>query len=167
LIIDAMKKFILLSLVSLCLCGCPICYDDPCIDIYIENNSEDSIATISKYPWDYIGIRDTVLYLDIKRNYYSDSIREWFSSENCHFSSACRRIDNHYDFDTLSIFIISYSTYKTKTWEQIAKDYDILARYDITNENVESRVEGDYGKIVLPYPPNEEIADIYTYIPKK
>ncbi|MBE6340094.1 MAG: hypothetical protein E7069_05080 [Bacteroidales bacterium] len=163
-----MKKFILLSLVSLCLCGCPICYDDSSIDIYIENNSEDTIAAISKLHYSYKGNRDTVLSSrNMREIVSSDSIREWVKYGETDFGNACYLIEDHYDFDTLSIFILSYSTYKTKTWEQIAKDYDILARYDITNENVESRVEGDYGKIVLPYPPNEEIADIYTYIPKK
>ena len=164
-----MKKIYIytIALVACILQGCPICYDDPCIDIYIENNSEDTIAAISKINYKYVGCLDTILGHNLKDIIDSDTIREWAFSSFTDFAKAVQKIDNKFDFDTLSIFVISYSTYKTKTWEQIAKDYDILARYDITNENVESRVEGDYGKIVLPYPPNEEIADIYTYIPKK
>ncbi len=162
-----MKRLVLFSCITFCFCGCIILYEgyEPSIDMCVDNHSKEMIATISKYPWNYVGARDTLLYSDIRMNYYSDSIREWFTSGVCHFASACQLVDGHYNFDTLSIFIISYSTYKTKSWEQIAEDYDILARYDITNENVASRVEGNSGKIILPYPPNEDISDIYTYVP--
>ena len=167
-----MKKilqFIILLGFAFSLCGCP-CYEDPSIDIYIKNNSNDTIAAISRLHHNaYIGLRDTILDpYNMRRIVSSDSIREWALCGEIDFgiSLAKRSVFMlHYDFDTISIFVLSYSTYKNKPWAQIAEDYNILARYDITNENIRSRIKGDKGEIILPYPPNEDISDIHTYVP--
>ena len=163
-----MKKFYYMCLGVITACvleGCLVCYEEPFISVYLKNNNIDTIAAVSRLNYRYVGVRDTILPSRLKAIISSDTIREWASIRLLDYAKSVQMIDNQFDFDTLSIFVISYSTYKTKSWEQIAEDYDILARYDITNENVASRVEGNSGKIILPYPPNEEISDIYTYVP--
>ena len=157
-----MKQYCLYIIIVCILQSCTSC-EEQFIDIYVVNNSCDTITTLSKFHPNYVGNRDTILYPLLQLD--KDTIREWAWPRGWSFANACQFYDGHYDFDTISVFILSYTTYRSKSWEQIAEDYDILARYDITNENVASRVEGNSGKIILPYPPNEEISDIYTYVP--
>jgi hypothetical protein len=59
--------------------------------------------------------------------------------------------------DTIRIFILSIDTVNKYQWEQIRQDYNILKRYDITLNELETTN--------IYYPPNDNMKNIKMYPP--
>ena len=62
--------------------------------------------------------------------------------------------------DTLSIFLFDKNTVHNKAWEQIIKEYDVLARYDLSQEDLHKL------KYLVTYPPSPQMSGVKVYIAK-
>jgi len=61
--------------------------------------------------------------------------------------------------DTLSVFIISSDAMEKCSWNDIASDYNILCRYDLSGSDI---VALNY---TIPYPPSPAMKDMKMYPP--
>ena len=61
--------------------------------------------------------------------------------------------------DTLSVFIISSDAMEKCSWNDIASDYNILCRYDLSSQDI---LQLDY---TIPYPPSPAMKDMKMYPP--
>ena len=74
---------------------------------------------------------------------------------------------DHHNTDTLSLFIFDCNIIESVTWSRIIEDYDILARYDLSREDMNSFKKDKNGMPVIPYPPTPEMKGIHMYPPNK
>ena len=58
-------------------------------------------------------------------------------------------------------YLFSRDTLETVSWEEVVKEYKVLARYDLTLEDLERL------NWTIYYPPNEKMKGIKMYYPKK
>ena len=62
------------------------------------------------------------------------------------------------DYGYLSFTVMDLDTAKEGDYERVKREYDVLARYDLTDEDLESL------NFTLVYPPSEEMAGVHMWI---
>ena len=145
--IKIMKKIILLLILPLFLTGCP--WLPTWVSIDIDNKSHDTVYTSLKYTYeDTFFVRNNSEYSDYMLNPHSSR-------------TLSTRIKGDYDYgkafftssDTICIFIVRYGTIKKYDYEDIRKNNRILARYDLSLQDVEA-FDGYF-----EYPPSQRMID--------
>ena len=64
------------------------------------------------------------------------------------------------DYGYLSFTIMNIDTAKEGDYERIQREYDVLARYDLTGDNLQNL------NYTLTYPPSDEMAGVHMWIRK-
>ena len=149
---ETMKKIILLFILPLFLTGCPYLLDTR-VGICITNNTSDTLIVCesSLYP-------DTILPETYEKDFgiylFGDIViapnKIQVVSEGLHKFS---HMFEYRNIDTLSLFMIRQSTIKKYSYEDIRKNNRILARYDLSLQDVEA-FDGYF-----EYPPSQRMID--------
>ena len=154
-----MKKVHLLLVVLLIPMLVSRCYECEFYEVTLRNNSDHGVVGISGFsypdtllpeiPWFQVNLA----YVKTPEKMENDQI---VFDAVCSFTSA---IKNYTSSDTLSVFIFNTDTLLHLTWEEIRGRYKILARYDLSADDLDS-LGG-----VLYYPPTESMKNVHMYPP--
>ena len=147
-----MKKILYtLSILFICI-GCVESHKDDTSYTYLTNKSLDSIyyyVNIVSYP----DTSATMFLVREKELFYVPPLKT-------EMLETYYTWDNDY-MDTVMIYIYSDTVYKKYTNQEIYENYMVLARYDLSPEDLKFL---DH-KVV--YPPSEKMSGMKMYIPKK
>ena len=138
------------------------CLECGVVSVKLKNNSGSGIVGISACSRTGFSYPDTLLPeipgFDINFAYIKTPPKTGqvvFDGE-CSFT---RALEDYTSSDTLSVFIFDTDTLLNLAWEEIRGGYKILARYDLSADDLDS-LGG-----VLYYPPTESMKNVHMYPP--
>ena len=182
-----MRRIVLLLFISATFlvssCKWLYLHQDIC-DFYVYNMSDDQIVfffpTNGTYPVTGYPMR---MYPDTAITFSSLFLRGPVSPDTYYEVDGIlvKEIYQLRKLDTLSLFVFD-SFYKesrewvstgngdghfvNEAWDDAIEEYDVLARYDLSYEDME-RLRNDDGIVRVYYPPTYEMEDIKMYLPNK
>ena len=128
--------------------GCPLLPSK--VDIVLVNNSYDTLFTNLKVTYE-----DTLFF-----KYPYDSIKTYPKGVFHNYKTFTTTGEDAYDYksffcwsDTISIFILRYSTLRKFNYDEIRESNRILARYDVSLQDVEAF------DAMFEYPPSQQMID--------
>ncbi len=167
-----MKKLYFLLMLFV-LTGCPSPYWENRVNMVVTNNSDADIACffprVSDYPledYPYHVYPDTTITFAmhfVQFPFKAKATTEYVFL--CYHDVA--KVYEYYKTDTLSFFIFDNSLIEgtgLHEWEKVAKNYDIMARYDFSLEDLRSLSVSNLS-IAISYPPTPEMKDIKMWPP--
>ncbi len=144
----------ILSLITIAMPICmSICSHIPDkVWISIENKSNDTIYSFVSvlYPDTMIPSEEKDVFQDIKKYHLTMPYRQ---KDLIFGFNEYRYIYEYYKTDTLCCFVIDYNVIKEISYEDIRKNNRILARYDLSLQDVEA-FDGYF-----EYPPSQRMID--------
>ena len=177
-----------LILLSLTLQGCPMGDDIPGLvpTVYLENNSEHGIVPCWNYQATYY-IPDMIVFSDtLLPTQYYDPPRDALPVEEGGPDSVAMNnpllfilepseksyvecfegddplgeLFSYLPHDTLSVFVLHADTVRKYSWDEIRNSYNIVVRYDLSEEDVRSFEDN-----TIPFPPTESMRNMKMWPP--
>lgn len=171
-------QFVLTYLVTLfILCSCWE-YFSISPAVYLSNNSQHEIvvywAEKTPFPFDFENkvypdttLPDTYYYYDYAIG--QESANSYNPMSNIISVGDCANVGDwdpnpiNYlfsDISRLSVFILHADTIRKYSWEEIRDSYNILVRYDLSEEDVRS-----FENYTIPFPPTETMRNMKMWPP--
>ena len=132
-------------------------FGEPDSEITIVNNSEENIIYFTQYNMQI----DTSLSSKPLTIENSTPDRVIIKKKSLKRKGAFIALFKDLPDKVLMIYFFSYDTIAIVSWEEVVKEYKVLARYDLTLEDLERL------NWTIYYPPNEKMKEIKMYYPKK
>ena len=126
--------------------------------LLLDNNSDDEIKVYFDEDSVYNEIYPDTLISDFSKDWLSNSFSPKSMRNDISSSSNWKSVfDGRAPQDTLSLFIFASDTLAKYSWEEVRKGYKVLARYDLSLEDLERL------NFELSYPPDNRMQGIKMY----
>lgn len=174
-----MKKLCLILMLFV-FTACPSPYWVDRVNIAVTNNSDTDIACFFPRVWDYpLEGYPYHVYPDTTITFSWGFVQHPFKAKSTKdYKFVCYHdissVYKYYKTDTLSFFIFDNSLIDRKgmndwewvqrAWDNVAKNYKVMARYDLSLEDL-NELRDEEGVITIHYPPSLEMKDIKMWPP--